>query len=548
MLEGVNRLADAVQTTLGPRGRNVAIEQVYGGPKITKDGVTVAKSIEFADRYQNMGAQLVRQVASKTNDKAGDGTTTATVLARAIYVEGVKAVAAGMNPMDIRKGITAAVEDVLATLKKQTRPVKVKEEIAQVATISANGDREMGELIAAAMDRVGKEGVITVQEGKTLHDELDVVEGLRIDRGFISPYFVNNRKTQRVEYENALLLLVEGKVTNVQDILPILEEVVQGGRPLIIMAEDIEGEALAALLLNFIRGSARLAAVKAPGFGDNRKKMLQDIAVLTGATVVSEDMGMKLNEARSDVLGSCAKINISKDETIVLDGAGQKAAIEARCEELRAALAEPSLSDYEREKLQERLAKLSGGVAVIKVGGVSEVEVGEKKDRLDDALNATRAAIEEGIVPGGGSALLYATQKLGAVRSAMVNYDQKVGVDIIQRALQVPSKSIVNNAGLDGAVVIGKLLDLSAGDIMSTNGIDFRVGDSDDKYKIVDMFEAGIIDPTKVVRCALTDASGVASLMTTTEAVIVDAPKPPAPAMAAAPQMGGMGGMGGGMF
>ncbi len=543
MLEGVNRLADAVQTTLGPRGRNVAIEQSYGGPKITKDGVSVAKAIEFADRYQNMGAQLVRQVAQKTNDEAGDGTTTATVLARAIFNEGVKAVAAGMNPMDIRRGINAAVEDVLATLKKQTRQVKKKEEIAQVATISANGDKDIGTLIATAMERVGREGVITVQDGKTLVDELEVVEGLKFERGYISPYFVTNPKTQKCEYENPLILLVESKISTLNQFVPILEQAFQSGRPLIVIAEDVEGEPLATLVLNKLRGSARVCAIKSPGFGDNRKKVLQDIAVLTGAQVISEEAGMKLEEATLEQLGTCKKISISKDETIILDGKGNPSEIQQRVDELRQAVADTT-SEYEREKLQERLAKLSGGVAVIKVGGASEVDVGEKKDRVDDALNATRAAVEEGIVPGGGSALLYATQNLAALAKTMQNYDQQVGVEIIARALQVPAKSIVNNAGLEGAVVIGKLLDEAKGDLLSTKGIDFRVPlGSVDKYKVVDMFEAGIVDPTKVVRCALVDASSVASLMTTTEAVIVEAPKPAA--APAAPPMGGMGGMGG---
>ena len=546
MLEGVNRLADTVQVTLGPKGRNVAIEQSYGGPKITKDGVSVAKSIEFADRYMNMGAQLVRQVAQKTNDQAGDGTTTATVLARAFFNEGVKAVAAGMNPMDIRRGITAAVEDVLSSLKQQTRPVRNKEEIAQVATISANGDKAVGELIASAMDRVGRDGVITVQDGKTLVDELEVVEGLKFDRGYISPYFITNAKTQKVEYDNPLLLFVEGKISSLQLFVPILEQAFQSNRPLIVVAEDLEGEPLATLILNKIRGSARVCAIKSPGFGDNRKKVLQDIAVLTGGVVVSEEQGMKLEDTTLDMLGSCKKITVSKDDTLVLGGGGQTVQVQDRVTEIKNMIAE-SNSDYEKEKLQERLAKLSGGVAVIRVGGASEVDVGEKKDRVDDALNATRAAVEEGIVPGGGSALLYATQRLGALAKTMQNYDQQVGVEIVARALQVPAKSIVNNAGLEGSVIVGKLLEEAKGDVLATKGVDFRVPQgSHEKYQIVDMFAAGIIDPTKVVRCALVDSSSVASLMTTTEAVIVEAAKPDKPA---APMMGGggMGGMGGGM-
>lgn len=529
MLDGVNRLADAVQVTLGPRGRNVAIEQVYGGPKITKDGVTVAKSIEFADRYQNMGAQLVRQVAQKTNDQAGDGTTTATVLARAIYNEGVKAVAAGMNPMDIRRGIQAAVDDVLITLKRQTRPVRNKDEIAQVATISANGDKEVGNLIADAMDRVGREGVITVQDGKTLVDELEVVEGLKFDRGYVSPYFVTNAKTQKVEFDNPLILMVEQKISNLNQFIPILEAAFSTNRPLLVIAEDVEGEALAALILNKIRGSARVCAVKAPGFGDNRKKILQDIAVITGGQVISEEAGMKLEEATLEHLGSCKKVTVSKDDTLILDGAGDSTAIRNRIDELKAMI-EESTSEYEREKLQERMAKMSGGVAVIRVGGASEVDVGEKKDRVDDSLNATRAAVEEGIVPGGGSALLYATQSLAALGKTMQNYDQQVGVEIVARALQVPAKSIINNAGLEGSVIVGKLLEEANGNVLYTKGVDFKVPmGSHEKYKIVDMFEAGIIDPTKVVRCALVDASSVASLMTTTEAVIVDSPKPNQP-------------------
>jgi chaperonin GroEL len=542
---GVNILADAVECTLGPAGRNVCIGSSFGAPKITKDGVSVARAIDLACPMKNLGAQLIKSVAQKTNDLAGDGTTTSTVLARAIFNEGSKAIAAGMNPTEIRIGIMAATEAVVEAINKQSRKVQSKGEIAQVATISANGDVAIGKLLADAMEFVGKDGVITVQEGKTVHDELEVVEGLKFDRGFISPYFITNTKNQKVEYEAPFLLLVDGKITNLNDLLPIFEAVAKAGRPFVIVAEDVEGDALAALILNKLRGSARVAAIKAPGFGDNRKKTLQDIAVLTGGQVVCEETGMRLSEVGTEVLGSCKKITISKDDTIILDGAGGKNDIEARCGEIRSAIASCT-SEYEREKYQERLAKLSGGVAVIKVGGVSEVEVGEKKDRIDDALNATRAAVEEGIVPGGGCALLYASQTLDAVRNSMVNSDQQTGVDIVRHALAVPAKAIVKNAGIDGGLVIGKLLDEANGDAMCTLGVDFRVGlGSSKKYKIVDMFEAGIVDPAKVVRCALTDAAGVASLMTTTEAIIVDAPKPAGSGMPAPPAnpMGGMGGM-----
>lgn len=520
MLVGVNRLADAVQVTLGPRGRNVAIDQTYGGPKITKDGVSVAKSIALSDRFENVGAQLVLQVASKTNDVAGDGTTTSTVLARAIYTEGVKAVAAGMNPMDIKKGIDAAVKKVLTILQEQTRLVRDKKDIAHVATISANSDRSIGEMIATAVERVGLEGVITVEEGKSMKDELDLVEGMKFDRGYVSPYFITDPKTTKCEFENAFLLLVEKKVTSLQMILPVLEAVHQAGRPLVVIAEDYEGDAISALVINKLRGGARFAAVKSPGFGDNRVHQLQDLAALTGATVVDETYeGKAIDPA---VLGACAKISISKDSTTILGGAGEKEAVDARCEMIKSAM-ESEVTDYQKEKLQERLAKLRGSVAVIRVGGVSEVEVGEKKDRFDDALNATRAAVDEGIIPGGGSALLFATQALGEVRASMRNYDQQVGVDIITRALRVPARAIVDNAGIEGAVVIGKLLEQAAGDVNCTLGVDFRVDmNSVEKYKIVDLFEAGIVDPVKVVRTALIDAASVASIMTTTEAVIVN--------------------------
>jgi len=522
MLAGVNKLADAVTVTLGPKGRNVVIDQQFGAPKITKDGVTVAKACEFADRYENLGAQLVRGVASKTNDAAGDGTTTATVLTRAIYSEAVKAVAAGMNPMDIRRGISAAVDVVLQRVKAMSRAISSKEEIQQVAVISANGDVAVGKLLADAMERVGKEGVITVQEGRTLHDELEVVEGMRFDRGFISPYFITNPKTQRAELDNPLLLFFNGKISNVHALVPLLEAALQSGRPFAVIAEDVEGEALATLVINKVRGSAKIVAIKAPGFGDNRKESMADMAVLCGATLLSDDaagVGPKLETAGVEVLGSCKKLTVTKDDTIILDGAGDKGALEERCSVIRSGL-ELTTSDYEKEKLQERLAKLSGGVAVIRVGGASEVEVGEKKDRVDDALHATRAAIEEGIVPGGGTALLYATQHLASLRPQ--NADQQVGVDIVRRALQVPARSILDNAGLKGEVLLGKLLEESAPQVAAdasfrpTRGVNAATGE------FVDMIAAGIVDPTKVVRTGLTDASGVASLMATTEALVVE--------------------------
>lgn len=552
MLAGVNKLADAVQVTLGPKGRNVAIEQSWGGPKITKDGVTVAKSIEFHDRYENIGAQLVRSVASKTGDVAGDGTTTATILTRAIYAEGCKAVAAGMNPMDIRRGITQAVDFVIGRLKKNSRTITSKEEIAQVATISANGDREIGALIANAMEKVGKEGVITVQDGKTLNDELEVVEGMKIDRGFISPYFITNAKVQKAEFDKPLILMYDGRISQMGPLLPLLEEILKNPaavRPLVIFAEDVEGEALTMIILNKLKGViTKIAAVKAPGHGDNRKANLQDLAILTGGQVISEETGGSLAEVRLDQLGSCKKISISKEETIVLDGDGDKTMIEERCAFIRDSI-HTTTSAYEKEKLQERLAKLGGGIAVIKVGGASEVEVAEKKDRVDDALNATRAAVEEGIVPGGGMALLYSTIDLHA-HVTTLNSDQKHGVEIVRRALQVPARSIVDNAGLEGAVVIGKLLEeaIASGQAFTSRGMNAATGE------YVDMIAAGIIDPTKVVRTALTDASGVASLMTTTEAMIVELPKEDTttpggmPGEMQMPGMGGMGGFGPGMF
>merc|ERR1719472_704252 len=517
ILAGVDKLADAVQVTLGPKGSNVVLEQSFGPPKITKDGVTVAKGIEFDNKYHNLGAQLVRQVANKTNDIAGDGTTTSTVLCRAIFAEGCKAVAAGMNPMDLRRGINLAVDAVLADLKARTKQISSKEEIRNVATISANSDHNIGELIASAMEKVGKEGVITVQDGKTMEDELEVVEGMKFDRGFISPYFITQPKTQKAEFENPLILLVEKKVSSLQSMLPLLEQVVKTQKPLVIIAEDVDGEALATLVVNKLRGGMSVAAVKAPGFGDNRKATLQDLAVLTGGTVVSEDIGMKLETADMSVLGTAKKVTISKDDTIMLDGAGGKEAIDERCELLRESIADTT-SEYEREKLQERLAKLSGGVAVLKVGGATETEVNEKKDRVTDALNATRAAVEEGIVAGGGTALLYATRALKDLPTA--NFDQKHGVEIMMQALTVPCKTIASNAGAEGAVVVGKLLEST-----DTNlGYDAQIGE------YVDMVSKGIIDPAKVVRTALTDAAGVASLMTTTEAMVVELPKKDEPA------------------
>ncbi|KOO28701.1 hypothetical protein Ctob_002601 [Chrysochromulina tobinii] len=506
MLAGVDKLADAVQVTLGPKGRNVVIEQSFGGPKITKDGVTVAKSIEFKDKFQNLGAQLIRNAASKTNDVAGDGTTTSTVLCRAIFAEGCKAVAAGMNPMDLRRGINLAVDAVLEDLKKRTKVISTKEEIKNVATISANSDHVIGQLIADAMEKVGKEGVITVQDGKTLVDELDVVEGMKFDRGFISPYFANNAKTLKTEFDNPLILLVEKKVSSLQAMLPLLEHVVKLQKPLLIIAEDVDGEALATLVVNKLRGGMNVVAVKAPGFGDNRKATLQDMAILTGSTVISEDVGMKLETADMSVLGTCKKVTVSKDDTILMGGSGGKEAIDERCELLRETIADTT-SEYEKEKLQERLAKLSGGVAVLRVGGATETEVGEKKDRVTDALNATRAAVEEGIVAGGGTALLYATRCLDNIPTT--NSDMKFGIQILKNALTVPCKTIASNAGHEGAVVVGKLLD-SDGNL----GFDAQTGE------YCDLVKKGIIDPTKVVRSALVDAASIASLMTTTECMV----------------------------
>lgn len=532
MLNGVNLLADAVQVTLGPKGRNAIIQQPYGAPKITKDGVTVAKSIDLEDKFEDMGAQLIKSVASKTNDIAGDGTTTATVLARSIYSEGCKAVAAGLNPLDLRRGIQLAVNNVVETLEEISRPISSKEEISQVGTISANSDTEIGALLSDAMERVGREGVITVQDGKTLENVLEVVEGMKFDRGYISPYFITNAKTQTCELENPLILLVEKKISNLQQMVPLLESVIKTQSSLLIVAEDVESEALATLVVNKLRAGIKVCAVKAPGFGDNRKATMQDLAILTGATVISEDMGMKLEETQPGHLGKCKKVTITKNDTIVLDGVGDKTVIAERCELIRNSI-ETTKSDYEREKLQERLAKLSGGVAVIQVGGASEVEVQEKKDRVIDALNATRAAVEEGIVPGGGKALLYCSTKLTEVAEKQAkNMDQRIGVEIIQRALRAPLSTIVKNAGQEGAVICGELV---------KPGVEIDYGFDAQEGVYCNLVEKGIIDPTKVTRTGIVDAASVAGLLTTSEAMIVDKPDE----NAGGPPGGGMGGMGG---
>jgi len=529
MLRGVDILANAVKVTLGPKGRNVVLDKSFGAPRITKDGVTVAKEIELADKFENMGAQMVREVASKTNDLAGDGTTTATVLAQAIVREGAKAVAAGMNPMDLKRGIDLAVDAVVEDIKKRSKKVSTSDEIAQVGTISANGEREIGDMIAQAMQKVGNEGVITVEEAKGLETELDVVEGMQFDRGYISPYFITNAEKMQVELEDPYILLHEKKLSGLQAMLPLLEAVVQSGRPLLIVAEDVEGEALATLVVNKLRGGLKVAAVKAPGFGDRRKAMLEDMAILTGGQVISEDLGIKLENVTLDMLGKAKKVVITKEETTIVDGAGKKKEIEGRCNQIRAQI-EETTSDYDREKLQERLAKLAGGVAVIRVGGATEVEVKEKKDRVDDAMHATRAAVEEGIVAGGGVALLYATKALDKLQPE--NRDQQVGIDIVRRALQAPARQIAENAGVDGAVVVGKLLESKN----SNWGYDAQEGE----YK--DLVKAGIIDPTKVVRTALEDAASVAGLLITTEAMIAERPEKKAgPGMPG----GGMGDMGG---
>ena len=529
LLNGVDILADAVKVTLGPKGRNVVLDKSFGAPRTTKDGVTVAKEIELSDKFENMGAQMVREVASKTNDLAGDGTTTATVLAQSIVREGSKAVAAGMNPMDLRRGIEAAVEVVVKDLGKRSKKVSTSDEVSQVGTISANGDVEVGGMISEAMQKVGNEGVITVEEAKSLATELDVVEGMQFDRGYLSPYFITNADKMICDLEDPYILLHEKKLSGLQPMLPLLEAVVQSGRPLLIIAEDVEGEALATLVVNKLRGGLKVAAVKAPGFGDRRKAMLEDMAILTGGQVISEDLGIKLEGVGIEMLGRAKKILITKDETTVVDGAGKKKEIEARCGQIRRQV-EDTTSDYDREKLQERLAKLAGGVAVIRVGGATEVEVKERKDRVEDAMNATRAAVEEGIVAGGGAALLYATKALDKV--AVENDDQKVGVDIVCRALQAPVRQIAENAGTDGAVVVGKLLEQKS----QSQGFDAQ----NEKY--TDMVKAGIIDPTKVVRTALQDAASVAGLLITTEAMVAEKPEKKEPAMpGGAPDMGGMG-------
>jgi chaperonin GroEL len=531
ILIGVEKLANAVKVTLGPKGRNVVLEKSFGAPRITKDGVSVAKEIVLPNKFQNMGAQMLREVASKTNDIAGDGTTTATVLAHAIVKEGAKAVAAGLNPMDLKRGIDMAVEAVVSEIKKKSTMIgNSKEKIAQVGTISANGDKEIGSKLAEAMERVGKEGVITVEEAKGLEFEIDVVEGMMFDRGYLSPYFITNSEKMVVEMDSPVILLFEKKLSGLQPLLPLLEAVVQSGRPLLIIAEDVEGEALATLVVNKLRGGLKVAAVKAPGFGDRRKAMLEDIAILTGGTVISEDIGMKLENVGIDMLGRAKRVVITKEETTIVDGAGKKDGIESRCKQLRAQI-EETTSDYDREKLQERLAKLSGGVAVLKVGGSTEIEVKERKDRVDDALHATRAAVEEGIVPGGGATLLYAARALDNVVGN--NEDQKAGINIIRRALQAPIRQIVENAGLDGAVVAGKLLESK----------DTNYGFDAQNLDYVNLMDAGIIDPTKVVRTALQDAASVAGLLITTEALVADKPEDAKP-MAAGGGMGGMGGMG----
>ena len=534
MLKGVNTLADAVKVTLGPKGRNVVIDKAFGAPRITKDGVTVAKEIELADKFENMGAQMVREVASRTNDEAGDGTTTATVLAQAIVKEGVKSVAAGMNPMDLKRGIDQAVVAIVADLKKRSKKVKDSAEISQVGTISSNGEVEIGAMIAEAMQKVGNEGVITVEEAKSLETELEVVEGMQFDRGYLSPYFITNADKMICEMENPYILLHEKKLSSLQAMLPILEAIVQSSRPLLIVAEDIEGEALATLVVNKLRGGLKVAAVKAPGFGDRRKAMLEDMAVLCGGEVISEDLGIKLENVTLDMLGTAKRVSIDKDNTTVIDGAGKKADIVARCGQIRQQV-EVTTSDYDREKLQERLAKLAGGVAVIRVGGATEVEVKERKDRVDDALNATRAAVEEGIVPGGGSALVYAVKALDKLKGA--NDDQTVGINIVRKALESPCRQIASNAGADASVVVGKLRE--------SKSETFGYNAANDEY--VDLVKAGIIDPTKVVRHALQDAASVASLLITTEAMVAEKPEPKGAAGGGGgmPDMGGMGGMGG---
>ena len=530
MLAGVDVLANAVRVTLGPKGRNVILDKSFGAPRVTKDGVTVAKEIELKDKFENIGAQLLRTVASRTSDEAGDGTTTATVLAQSMFREGTKAVAAGMNPMDLKRGIDAAVAAVVENIGRRSIPVKTDEQVAQVGTISANGEVEIGTHIANAMQEVGKEGVITVEEAQGLSTELEVVEGMQFDRGYLSPYFITNADKMITELEDPYILLHEKKLSGLQAMLPILEAVARSGKSLLAIAEDVEGEALATLVVNKLRGGLKIAAVKAPGFGDRRKAMLEDIAILTGGQVISEDIGIKLENVTVDMLGTAKRVVITKDETTIISGAGKKKDIQGRCAQIKTQIEDTS-SDYDKEKLQERLAKLAGGVAVLKVGGMTEIEVKERKDRVDDALHATRAAVEEGIVPGGGTALLYATRVLGKIKP--VNADQKAGIAIVRRALEAPLRQIVENAGFDGAVISGKLLE----------GKNEKMGFDAQKEEYVDLIKAGIIDPSKVVRIALQDAASVAGLMITTEAMVADAPEPEgsAPGM---PDMGGMGGMG----
>jgi chaperonin GroEL len=522
MLRGVDTLANAVRVTLGPKGRNVVLEKSFGAPRITKDGVTVAKEIELEDKFENMGAQMVREVASKTSDVAGDGTTTATVLAQAIVKEGAKSVAAGMNPMDLKRGIDLAVEAIVEDLKAHAKKVTSNEEIAQIGTISANGDAEIGKFLADAMKKVGNEGVITVEEAKSLDTELEVVEGMQFDRGYVSPYFVTNAEKMRVELEDPYVLIHEKKLSTLQPMLPLLEAVVQSGKPLLVVAEDVEGEALATLVVNRLRGGLKVAAVKAPGFGDRRKAMLEDIAILTGGTAISEDLGIKLENVTLKMLGRAKKVVIDKENTTIVNGAGAKKDIEARITQIKAQI-EETTSDYDREKLQERLAKLAGGVAVIRVGGATEVEVKERKDRVDDAMHATRAAVEEGILPGGGVALLRALKALDGLKTT--NADQKAGIDIVRRALQVPARQIVQNAGEDGSLVVGKLLENS-----SYNwGFNAATGEYED------LVRAGVVDPAKVVRTALQDAASIAALLITTEALVADKPKKAEPVPAAPP-------------
>ena len=533
MLSGVNILADAVKVTLGPKGRNVVLDKSFGAPRITKDGVTVAKEIELEDKFENMGAQMVKEVASRTNDEAGDGTTTATVLAQAIVREGMKSVAAGMNPMDLKRGIDLATSTIVGEIKGASREVKDSDEVAQVGTISANGEAEIGKQIADAMQKVGNEGVITVEENKGLETETDVVEGMQFDRGYLSPYFVTNADKMTAELEDCLILLHEKKLSSLQPMVPLLESVIQSQKPLLIIAEDVEGEALATLVVNKLRGGLKISAVKAPGFGDRRKAMLQDIAILTGGQVISEDLGMKLESVTMDMLGTAKKVQITKDETTIVDGAGEKAEIEARVSQIRTQI-EETTSDYDREKLQERVAKLAGGVAVIRVGGMTEVEVKERKDRVDDALNATRAAVQEGVVVGGGVALVQAGKALEGLTG--VNSDQDAGVAIVRRAIEAPLRQIAENAGVDGAVVAGK--------VRESDDVTFGFNAQTEEYG--DLFSFGVIDPAKVVRTALEDAASIAGLLITTEAMVADKPaKEGAAAGGGMPDMGGMGGMGG---